>query len=111
MPEVRRLPAVPDPDGPEAAPDVDCLDPEGPDGPDGPDDPDGAGPGVADAADAGAAARPQTLQYPSSIVPPQLVHVLIVTALPSSAPPSGTPSGQLAYCSDGGFCGGPSQRW
>jgi hypothetical protein len=33
------------------------------------------------------AARPQTLQYPSSIVPPQLVHVLIAAALPSSLPP------------------------
>ena len=30
----------------------------------------------------GAAARPQTLQYPSSIVPPQLVQVLIATAPP-----------------------------
>ena len=28
-------------------------------------------------------ARPQTLQYPSSIVPPQLVQVLIATVLPA----------------------------
>ena len=61
--------------------------------PDGP-EPEGADPDGADAADAdeardaaGAAARPQTLQYPSSIVPPQLVHVLIAAALPSSVPP------------------------
>ena len=35
------------------------------------------------AAGTGAAARPQTLQYPSSIVPPQLVQVLIATVLPA----------------------------
>src|SRR6185437_8161199 len=61
VPVVWRLPAVPDP---AAA-----------------DPPDPAEP-------AGAAARPQTLQYPSSIVPPQLVQVLMATPLPSSAPAS-----------------------
>jgi hypothetical protein len=80
VPEVRRLPAVPDPDGPEAGAD-DGLAPEGPDAPDA----DGAWP--AGAAGAEVAARPQTMQYPSSIVPPQLAQVFIASVLPSSAPP------------------------
>jgi len=73
----------PEPEGPEPdGPEPEGADPEGA-------DPDGAGAADADEAReaAGAAARPQTLQYPSSIVPPQLVHVLIATALPSSVPP------------------------
>jgi hypothetical protein len=102
---------VPDPDGPEAGADDDSLDPEGPDGPDA----DGAWPAEA-AWPAGpaaveAAARPQTLQYPSSIVPPQLVQVLIATSLPLSAPPYGPSSRQLAYSSFGGVDGGPSHCW
>jgi hypothetical protein len=104
VPEVRRLPVVPDPD--PADPDPAGLDPADPD-PAGL-DPDPAEPeGTA----AAAAARPQTLQYPSSIVPPQFVQVLIATALPLSAPPSGLSSRQLAYWSFGGDCGGPSQLW
>src|SRR6185437_4978709 len=67
VPVVWRLPAVPDPAVP---------------GPPDPADP----PDPAEAA--GAAARPQTLQYPSSMVPPQLVQVLMATPLPSSAPAS-----------------------
>ncbi len=63
MPDVWRLP--PDPDPADA-------------------DPAGADADPADAAaGTGAAARPQTLQYPSSIVPPQLVQVLIATVLPA----------------------------
>jgi len=89
-------PPGPEPDGPEPdGPEPEGADPVGAD-PVGADpvgaDPDGADPDGADAVDdareaAGAAARPQTLQYPSSIVPPQLVHVLIAAALPSSVPP------------------------
>ena len=79
-------PPGPEPDGPEPdGPEPEGADPVGA-------DPVGADPDGADAVDdareaAGAAARPQTLQYPSSIVPPQLVHVLIAAALPSSVPP------------------------
>src|SRR4029077_15235850 len=62
VPMVRRLPAVPDPaEADPAEADPPDADPPGADAP--------------DAAPAGAAARPQTLQYPSSIVPPQLVQV------------------------------------
>jgi hypothetical protein len=123
VPEVRRLPAVPGPDEPDAGTDDHGPDPDGPDGPDGP-DPDDARPAeaawAAVAAGADVAARPQTVQYPSSIVPPQLAQVLIATVLPSSAPPSGLPSSaspsgpssrQLAYWSAGGPDGGPSQCW
>ncbi len=80
LPEVRRLVADPDPADPANA------EPARTDA-----GPDEAAAGAEAAARAfwafwafwdGAAARPQTLQYPSSIVPPQLVQVLIATALP-----------------------------
>jgi hypothetical protein len=84
VPVVRRLlPGVPDPAVPDPA------DPPDPDPPDA--EPLDAEP--LDAEPAGAAARPQTLQYPSSIVPPQLVHVLIATHPPP----------QPAYCATGGL--------
>jgi hypothetical protein len=41
VPEVRRLPAVPDPADPDPAADDDSLDPEGPEGTDGPEGPEG----------------------------------------------------------------------
>jgi hypothetical protein len=89
VPAVRRLPAVPDPAVPEP-PDPEPADPDPPD----------ADPRDADPPD-GAAARPQTLQYPSSIVPPQLVQVLIATPFPR----------QPAYFAGGGsLAGEPSQR-
>lgn len=78
-------------DGPEA-PDDREPGPDGPDRPDGPERPDGPdGPVVAGlaaaGAEAGAAAIPHTLQYPSSIVPVHPgVRVQDVTGTPAVVP-------------------------
>src|SRR6266567_709883 len=103
VPEVRRLPAVPDP--------TDAEPPEAWDAPEAWDTLT-----AWDAAGAGAAARPQTLQYPSSIVPPQLVQVLIATALPSSAPSSvsprtAPPAGRAPRRRSSARNFGPTGRW
>jgi hypothetical protein len=83
---VDRLPAADDNDRPEI-PDGCEPGPGGPDRADGPDGPDGRVAAGTAAAGTGAAAMPQMLQYPSSIVPAHPgVRAQGVTGTPGAVP-------------------------